>query len=190
MENEIRVLGIDPGFASIGLAVVRLTDIGEQPELLKVFSTEKSAKKLNVMASADNVRRARELSDVITSLIERYNIKLICAESMSFPRSSSIAAKMAMCWGAMSAISQIKNIPILQATPMQIKKKICGVKSASKADIEESIRIKYGDIIETLIENEHICKTEREHPIDALAAIVACSESETFMMMHQMRRAA
>ena len=55
----VKVLGLDPGFASIGAAVFELSKTGEVVSEVSVFKTSKSDKKRKVRASDDNLRRAR-----------------------------------------------------------------------------------------------------------------------------------
>lgn len=60
----------------------------------------------------------------------------ICAESMSFPRFASAAAKMAMAWGGL--VTTWYAPPICQASPQEIKRALCGRADASKLDVEQA----------------------------------------------------
>lgn len=188
MTDFVRLLGIDPGFASIGFAVVRLYPDREEIESLTVFTTEKAEKKRKVLASDDNFRRARSIAEALGGFLGAPQVEAICAESMSFPRSSSVAAKMAMCWGVLAAFAFNRGIPVLQATPKEIKKKLCGNGSASKDDIEAALVARHGrsTIEEALVKGFVTRKGDREHPLDALAAVVACLDSEVVRMARRM----
>jgi crossover junction endodeoxyribonuclease RuvC len=176
----IQVLGIDPGFASVGIAVVRLHPVRETVMQLGVLHTAKSGVKQNVLAADDNLRRARELFDALN--LHMAWVTVICAESMSFPRNSQAAAKVAMAWGVIASLAQWKGLPIVQASPQTIKKAVCGVKSASKEDVQQALRMRYGEMPGVA----ELAKGELEHAFDALAAVVCCLDSEVVRMARKM----
>jgi crossover junction endodeoxyribonuclease RuvC len=190
--SDFHVLGIDPGFASIGWSVVRVDAAGEHLVALGVIRTEKSSAKRNVRASEDNLERAKEIALEIQDLIGKYRIQLVCAETMSYPRNSSAAAKMAMCWGVMAALAQQHKIPIAQATPQEVKKAVTGRKDASKEDVQEAVRGLFPALQGR--EAKHggpyilraVPRSLWEHPYDATAAVVACRESEVFLLARRM----
>lgn len=170
------VLGIDPGFASMGVAVVDVTEHGVGVITLDVIRTQKDDRKRRTLASDDNVRRAREIAG---RLFEAH-IGAICAEAMSFPRNSSAAAKMALSWGVICALAQVRDVPIVQASPQQIKQAVTGSKTASKLDVEAALLKRYGNQIEQLV--AHLPDSQHEHAFDALAAVVACLDSDVLRM--------
>lgn len=170
---SLRLLGLDPGFANIGWAVLEL---GPTNKLVAcgVFRTEKSDKKRQVGASDDNLRRSREITAEFQRLIERFSVSAICAESMSFPRNASAAAKVAMCWGIVGALTHLRQLPLVQASPQEIKKQLCGRKDASKEDIAAAVRKQYPDITSLL---EDVTASAQEHAFDAAASILAALET-------------
>jgi len=180
----VTLLGLDPGFASIGWAVVE--ESGSRPVIkaMGVIRTEKSDKKQKVLASDDNFRRARELAREIRALVSTYRVDVLCAESMSFPRNSSTAAKMAMAWGVIADICEQGGQPMLMATPKGIKKAVChGDGSASKEDVQTAMKITFGDAPARFMNEAKIPQGQWEHPFDALAAVVACRDSETIRLL-------
>lgn len=183
----IPVLGLDPGFASIGYALVLLGPSGERPVRMGVFETEKSSKKRAVLAADDNVRRAREISVFLHDILTKGPhgpVRAICAETMSFPRSSSVAAKMAMCWGVVSSLSAMLDIPVLQVTPMGIKLAVTGKKTSSKEEVQAAVQARFGDEIRALCAT--LPNSKLEHPYDAFGAVLACRESEVFRLLRQL----
>lgn len=185
----IPVLGLDPGFASIGYALVLLDGGGRMiPQRMGVFHTEKSSAKRKVFASDDNVRRACEIYSFVRGLMTEGPhgpVRAVCAETMSFPRSSSVAAKMAMCWGVLAALSQQLDVPILQASPMELKLRVAASKKASKEEVQAALEKTFGaEQLRVLCEG--VTKTTLEHPYDALGAVVACRESEVLRLARRM----
>lgn len=187
----IPVLGLDPGFASVGYALVLLGSSGERPVRMGVFETEKSSKKRAVLAADDNVRRAREISVFLNDILTKGPhgpVRAICAETMSFPRSSSVAAKMAMCWGVVSALSSLLDVPVLQVTPMGIKLAVAGAKTASKEEVQAAVQSRFG--AETRALCADVPRSKLEHPYDALGAVLACRDSEVFRLLRAVTKEA
>lgn len=186
---SIPVFGIDPGFASIGFSVVLLDGSKtEVPIRMGLLSTAKSNKKSNVLASDDNLRRAREIYVALKPLLisgEYGPVRAVCAETMSYPRNSSAAAKMAMCWGVLAALTEELDIPVLQVTPQDLKKKVCGQPTASKEDIQKALDKRFGkSVIDGLLGK--LAAGKHEHPCDALGAVVACLDSDILRAMRRM----
>jgi Holliday junction resolvasome RuvABC endonuclease subunit len=183
MEGAVIIVGIDPGFASLGLCKVELLPSGaEFPFDVRLVETEKSDKKREVRAADDNVRRARELHAAIVEYLGSDRVVAFCAEAMSFPRSSSVAAKVAMAWGVIASIAEARGIPILQASPQAVKRATTGVKNSSKVDVENALRERYESCDELF---ELVTKSKREHVVDAVGAVVACLDSDVIRMARQ-----
>jgi Holliday junction resolvasome RuvABC endonuclease subunit len=173
-----RVLGIDPGFASVGVAVVELEPSLEKVLHLAVIRTEKSALKREVRASDDNLRRARLIYEGLIAMCELHSVRVLCIESMSFPRNAGAASKVAMTWGVIAAIATHLRIPVVQASPQEVKKCVCGSKNASKEEVEAALRKAYS--IEDLAEG--VLFSQKEHVFDALAVVKCCLDSEVLRM--------
>jgi len=186
MSQPFRVLGIDPGFAAVGVAVLELGSSPARDRLvdLHLLTTTKATKTRGVRASDDNLLRARILSRDLGALMDKHQVRLVCAETMSFPRSASVAAKMAMCWGVLASLTEARSIPLAQATPKEIKDSLCGRKDASKDDIQSALRLLFPDRLDVCLEG--IVASKREHPCDALAAIRACQAGEVFGVLRRM----
>jgi crossover junction endodeoxyribonuclease RuvC len=174
LKSSVFLLGVDPGLANMGWSVVELAAWGEKLIEAGVLRTEPSDKKRKVLASDDNVRRGRNMAEALISVMKRHSISAICAESMSFPRSSSASAKMALCWGSLVTLSVLQNLPIIQASPQEIKKTLCGKNNASKDDVEEAVKKRYGDIDQMLLSVAPSC---REHAYDSIGATVTALEN-------------
>jgi len=196
MRNAI-LLGIDPGFASFGYAAlclapppsdrIRVNSIG-------VFETEKASKKAHVLATEDNLKRAREIAAFLEEWIasqdnERNRVIAICAESMSWPRNASVTAKMGITWGVIAAVARALRIPIFQASPQEVKKTVTGFKSAKKEDVALGVgkrvaalvagRQGFMDYVNAI---EAIPQTKQEHPIDALAVAMTCARADAIQI--------
>jgi crossover junction endodeoxyribonuclease RuvC len=174
------ILGIDPGLSKMGLALVRVNQEGERVLALDVLRTEKSHKKRHVLASEDNVRRIQELAAALAPWFDG-DVVAVCAESQSWPRSLGSATKTAMAWGIIGTILQRRRLPSLQASPQQVKAAVTGRKTASKEQVQAALEKRYGPL------DWPSRKADREHCADALAAIVACLDSEVIRMARRIR---
>ena len=68
---------------------------------------------------------------------------------------------------------------MIQASPQDIKEAVTGSRKASKAEMEATLSGKYPPVLELL---EGTPMSRREHPYDALGAIIASLGSEVVKM--------
>lgn len=193
------VLGLDPGFASLGWAL--LTPAGQVINL-GVVRTKKSNAKARTMATEDNVRRARELAKALHGLLDGvvpgqapsyqhvplgmhraplHRVVLVCAEAMSFPRSASVAAKMAMTWGALIGMLEVRGVALLQGSPQEVKRRCTGKPTASKDEVQRAMVRRYGPGLKRMLKG--IPADQHEHAYDALASATACLETDEARML-------
>lgn len=168
----MNVLGIDCGFSSLGWAVASVEDGAIRPLLCGVIRTEKQTKKTNTRSSEDNIRRAGELFDALSNIINQHNVRIICAETMSWPRNAGVVAKMGIAWGVIASVSFRYSVPITQASPMILKKAITGNGKSSKEEMIAKVREMFPQLE---LPNQSVLQ---EHAVDAVAAIIACEDSE------------
>src|SRR5690606_6833193 len=180
---SVFVLGIDPGFASVGLCAALIGPDRILVVSVAVVRTEPSGKKRHIRAADDNLERARAIAKEIARWVDDWNPVAICAESMSFPRSASSAAKIAMCWGTIASIAEAHRLPVLQATPQEIKLAVAGCKTASKEEVQAAVEGHLSPFAAKCI--EEIPRSQREHVYDASAAVLACEDSEVIRRARQ-----
>jgi Holliday junction resolvasome RuvABC endonuclease subunit len=180
------LVGIDPGLANFGFSFVELLPDSLVPFKMSLITTDKSDKKLKVLESDDNTRRGREVAKHFRLALEEVPPPLaFCIEAQSFPRNASSAAKTAISWGIIISIAERMDAPIFQVRPQEIKYKLCGGKSASKQDVQDSLDSMFGaEVIRPLVAG--ISDTKLEHPYDSVGAVVACADSDLIRMMRRM----
>jgi len=174
-DTGVLVLGIDPGFASLGYALVRVWRDGRKAVVkdIGVAKTKKAHKKLRVRASEDNVQRIRLLVRAIRDKFSREDVVMVACESMSWPRNAGAAAKVALAWGAIVTLAEMLDLPIVQASPQEIKHEMTGAKSATKDAVREAAT--EGT---TGVDWSKFNKGDLEHMGDALGAALTCLDSE------------
>ena len=173
------LLGIDPGFAALGLARVELVRDGERVAEFGVVRTSKSDRKRAVLASDDNVRRIVELAQAVERWITPDTIAL-CCESQSWPRSSALCGKLGMAWGVIGTLAARHDLPVLQASPKEIKQAVVGKATASKAEVQGALTARYGPL------ELPAQRTLHEHCCDALGAVVACLDAAPVLMARRL----
>lgn len=177
------VVGVDPGFAALGLAAVDITPGVERIIEASVIRTEKSHRKLDVRASDDNVRRATELSAGMCVFCSRFRPIALACEAQSWPRNAGSSAKVGIAWGVVAAVGYRFGIPIVQVSPQQLKHAVVGKKTASKDEVIEAIERRFPAV------SWPTPTSIIEHAADAVAAVIACSDSQAIRMaIHLARR--
>lgn len=179
-----RVLGVDAGFANFGFAVMEFDGPWDRLIAMGVIRTQKGEKKRMVLASDDNVRRARLISSELAKLFVAHSIRGVCAEAMSYPRSSSVAAKMAMAFGVVASLAESFGLPIVQASPKEIKKLVVGIGSASKEDVMIAVNARFSEAAKLVT---GLPKSLHEHAYDAAAAVAACAGSDVMLAIRGSR---
>lgn len=136
----MKVLGIDPGFKYLGLALLDWIP-GEGTELLdvQVFQTEKSAKKHNVKTTCDNTRRLKEIGRWIAGILGAHKIVAAGIEAYSAPRNASVAGQLGLGWGGIVTLLDQDDIPVYEFTPQEVKTKLGLAKTASKEQVIEVV---------------------------------------------------
>lgn len=174
------VLGVDPGIATFGWALVELSRRGEKLVEVGVVTTKPSDKRRRVRQSDDLARRAAELGAAVDALLARHSPRAVCAEAMSWPRNAGSAAKIGVGYGVLVAQVMVgRGLPLVQASPQEVRKALCGKASASKDEMRERVRDRLGC---AAFDRAPILASLFEHAHDAAAVVVACLDSDVLRM--------
>lgn len=169
MSKRALALGLDPGFRNLGVAVQDICT--DEVLAMRVLHTKKI---VGVAITDDNARRAMECADALDSLfLEFPDIRVVCSESLSYPRNASVIAKQSIQWGIVIAKARQYRCDFLHTLPQELKIEVTGSRKASKEVIIESLS--------SLFKSQDLSKIyagvsagNRNHCFDALGAIVAC----------------
>lgn len=82
-----------------------------------VARTEKANCKLDVRASDDNARRARELARALHLAVAEHGPLANAAEAQFWPRNAGATAKVGMARGVLAAVAEQHGLPLVQASP-------------------------------------------------------------------------
>jgi Holliday junction resolvasome RuvABC endonuclease subunit len=175
--SSLRILGLDPALRTLGFAVVEQSGSALIPIRLGLITTEEVP---DTSLSESNFDAAQNLARVLMDLFNRHPIGEIRAEAMSYPPSASSAAKISTCWGVLAAMTLAYGILVKQASPQTIRKTLglpkrsAKEKTKCKEDVVNAMEQRFGkSTIAQLLAAEGITrKADKQHPIDALAAVV------------------
>jgi crossover junction endodeoxyribonuclease RuvC len=131
----MRILGIDPGSGIVGFGLVNVTK--GSPKMI-------DAGIIRTTVGDEDASRLVELYDSMKEIIRELKPDVASVEKLFFSQNVTTALKVSQARGViMLAIAESK-IPIFEYTPLQIKVAMTGYGRASKAQIQELVRIQLG----------------------------------------------
>ncbi|MCL5798449.1 MAG: crossover junction endodeoxyribonuclease RuvC [Patescibacteria group bacterium] len=125
------VLGIDPGIAITGIAIVE-ENKGEQALTHSEAITSSS--------NLSTAQRLLKLHQSLQSLIEKYHPQTAALENLFFNTNAKTALVVGQARGVIQlALTQAK-IPIAEYTPLQVKMALTGYGRADKFQIQQMVK--------------------------------------------------
>ncbi|MDY6967808.1 MAG: crossover junction endodeoxyribonuclease RuvC [Spirochaetota bacterium] len=123
----MRILGIDPGFGSIGWAIV------EYPLSIVDFDVIETDK----LKQFDD--RLLETHNSLIHIINKFNPDCIAIERLFFSKNTKTAIDVAKCIGAILLTAKLSGLTYTEYTPSQIKQAIAGYGRATKNQMKKMI---------------------------------------------------
>lgn len=129
VEKGMTILGIDPGLASIGWAVLekssetKLLDYG----CIKTSKDEDFSQRLELIFSQ------------IKTLARKYDLRVLAVEELYFAKNVKTAIKVAQCLGVIKLAGRELGLTVVEYTPLNVKMTITGYGRAEKKQIEYMI---------------------------------------------------
>lgn len=147
----MKILGIDPGYDRLGIAIVHDKTLLHS----ECFTTN---------PKDDFHTRLKEIGLRIKEVIEEYKPDLLAIESLFITKNQKTAMKVAEARGVIAYEASLKDIPIHEYTPPQIKVAVTGHGSSDKTHIMKMIPL--------LIKME--TKKALDDEYDAIAVALTC----------------
>ncbi|MBI2356578.1 crossover junction endodeoxyribonuclease RuvC [Candidatus Dojkabacteria bacterium] len=153
----MRILGIDPGLATTGWAVL---DFDDEIKAIDygVISTN---------AGIANSFRLEEIYEDLQNIVKVFSPDCASIEILLFSNNVKTAMAVGEARGVSMLVMQQNKLPIHQYTPPQIKSAITGSGRADKRQVQENVK--------RLLNLEDIPKPD--DAADAIAAAVCCHYS-------------
>lgn len=124
----MRVLGIDPGYAIVGVGVVDYNG-----NSFKVVNYDA----ITTKAGTDFNFRLQIIYDDICRIIDRYKPDYMSIEKLFFNTNSTTAISVAQARGVILLAAKQKGVAIYEYTPLQVKQAVTGYGKAEKRQVME-----------------------------------------------------
>ncbi|MGI5840725.1 MAG: crossover junction endodeoxyribonuclease RuvC [Patescibacteria group bacterium] len=122
------ILGIDPGLANTGWAVLKdertLVDCG-------CFRTK---------IENSSAIRLYQIYTELEQIINKYGVREVAIESLYFAKNAKSAIKVAEAIGVLKVCGQKSGIEVKEYTPLQVKMALVGYGRAEKEQVEMMVR--------------------------------------------------
>jgi len=157
----MKILGIDPGTATTGFAIIE-TD-GRSLKLLDygAITTPKGLK---------NYTRLNQIADDIETLVKKWKPQKASIEKLFFNKNIKTAISVAEARGVISQHLAKNNIAISEFGPSEIKCAICGNGQADKKAVQKMVQL--------LMRLEKIPRPD--DAADAIAVAICCANTADF----------
>lgn len=128
----MKIIGIDPGYERIGIAVLEKNK-GDKREKLLYSNCFKTSAKLTLP------ERIFLLGAEVESIIKKYKPEKLAIEKLYFESNTSSAMGVSEARGAIIFVGKNSGLEILEYTPLQIKNAVTGYGKATKAQVHAMV---------------------------------------------------
>jgi crossover junction endodeoxyribonuclease RuvC len=147
------ILGIDPGLANTGWAVIS--------EKLKVKSENLNERDYELVECGVMKTKIEEASAVrlgqiyeeLEKIIKKFKIEVVAIETLYFAKNAKSAIKVAEAIGVIKLCGERCGLEVVGYTPLQVKMALVGYGRAEKEQVEMMVRQSLG--IEGMIKPSH-----------------------------------
>lgn len=126
------VLGIDPGLAITGYAVV-----AEEGATLRLITTGV----VRTSAKAPSSQRLRTLYAGLQKIIQEFQPEAAAIEELFFSRNVRTAMAVSQARGVTLLALADAGLPIVEYTPMQVKQAVTGYGNADKRQVQKMVQL-------------------------------------------------
>ena len=162
----MRIIGIDPGYDRVGMAIVEKKSAREKETLVhsECFTTS---------AKTEIYERLSSVGLQIRNLIETYKPDALAMETLFITKNQKTAMHVSEARGIIAYEARLHNLPIFEYSPPQIKIAVTGYGKSDKTQVIKMIPllIKIG--------TEKIASAILDDEYDAIAVALTCLASET-----------
>lgn len=129
------IIGIDPGYAIVGVGVVEY--VGNKFRTLEYNA-------ITTPAGMNTVDRLKKIYDEMTMYIEKYKPDAMAIEELFFNSNQKTAINVAQARGVLLIAAANHNLPISEYTPLQVKQSVTGYGRAEKKQIQQMVKMILG----------------------------------------------
>lgn len=126
----MRILGLDPGLAVTGFGLVEIDQRGTRLLDAGTFST----------STGRMAERLREIFRRTSELLERESPDEVALEEGFYGKNVKVALSLGQARGAILLACSLKNIPIFEYAPREVKQSVVGRGAASKEQVNYMVK--------------------------------------------------
>lgn len=127
----MRILGIDPGLATVGYGVI---------EYHKGTFTTLSYGSITTPAHTPVEMRLKTIHEDLDTLIKRFSPDEMAIEELFFNQNITTAITVAEARGVMIMTAAENGVPVFEYTPLQVKQAVVGYGRAQKIQIQQMVK--------------------------------------------------
>lgn len=155
----ITILGIDPGYATIGFAILTKNKSRIVVENFGVIKTDSS-----FLFS----ERLCHLADDFQELLEKYSPDILAIEKIFWGANVDNAIKVAEARGVLEFLAKKKGLSIVEYAPTEVKSRLVGHGKAPKFQVQNILKMRLG--LEEI--------PQPDDAADALGIALICAEEK------------
>lgn len=128
----MRILGIDPGYAISGYAIVDYE--GNKFKVVK-YGVVRTPSKMQMQ------KRLNKLFDKYSEIIQTYKPDHVAIEELFFNKNVKTAIAVGQARGVHIVAASQNNVPVYEYTPLQVKQGVVGYGRAEKTQVQEMVKL-------------------------------------------------
>jgi crossover junction endodeoxyribonuclease RuvC len=129
------ILGIDPGYATVGYGVIKK----EGSKISAVaFGVIKTGAKVSFP------KRLLEIAGGIDEIIKKYKPEAVAIEKLFFFKNQKTAIDVGQARGAIVLKVAEHGLPLREFTPLEVKQALTGYGRADKRQMQEMVKVIFG----------------------------------------------
>ena len=128
----MRILGIDPGTATIGFGII---ETGRQKHQLLDYGCIKTAAGLPLS------ERLKQIYEDLQIIVKKWKPQAIAIEELFFSKNVKTAIQVAQARGAIMQQMALGSHQIAEYKPQQVKEAVCGYGKAEKKQVQKMVQL-------------------------------------------------
>ena len=129
--NNMRILGIDPGYAIVGFGVLDYDKNKFTPVEYGAIFTE---------AHTDFNGRLKSIFTDMQYIIEKYKPDCMAVEKLYFTTNQKTGIDVAQARGVINLAAALADVPVFEYTPLQVKQSVVGYGKAEKKQVMDMVK--------------------------------------------------
>ncbi len=131
----MRIIGIDPGTGIVGFGVI---------DVIKGKPTLVDAGVIRTPVNQELSERLLTIYNELEQIIVEHKPEAMVVEQLFFAQNVTTAISVSHARGVMLLLGRKHNLRLVEKTPLQIKQAITGYGRATKAQMQEMVRVHLG----------------------------------------------